>query len=140
MVLPSAAFGMTCSFKSITGLIFGSYDIFSGSPLDSVGSMTYRCDDVGYQETLVIDLGRGSSSTYAPRKMFRGAYELDYNLYLDSNRTSIWGDGSSGTSHYGPVSPANGEDTTVYVYGRVLVGQNARTGSYSDTVVVTVLF
>jgi spore coat protein U-like protein len=71
--------------------------------------------------------------------MSAGAAALSYNLYLDAARISVWGDGSGGTSTYGPLQPAEGS-TSIPIYGRAPGGQNASPGNYSDTVVVTLVF
>jgi spore coat protein U-like protein len=133
---------VTCSIQSVVGPSFGAYSVFNGTPLDTVGSVTYRCDDASASDTIMLQLSRGSSASYTPRAMMQGPYQLQYNLYLDASRTAIWGDGTSGTSQYGPVLLQDnaGTDVTVYVYGRIPAGQNARAGSYSDTVAVTVVF
>jgi spore coat protein U-like protein len=131
---------MSCSIGSIASVAFGSYDIFSGSPLDSTGTVTYRCDNVGGADTIIVQLGKGSSTSYSPRTLIQGSYELHYNFYLDAARSSIWGDGTSGTSEYGPILPSDGVDTDLTIYARVPAAQNAHVGAYSDTVVVTLVF
>lgn len=140
LFVTGAARAATCTISSISGVAFGGYNIFSAVPLDSVGSVTYRCDDVGVADTILIQLSRGNASSYASRTLLQGGYELGYNLYLDAARTTIWGDGSGGSSQYGPVNPPNATPTTVNVYGRIPAGQNARAGAYTDTVVVTFVF
>lgn len=134
-----AASGMTCTIGSVSGLSFGDYDVFAGTPLDTSGSFSYTCTDVA-GGSIVVHLSTGSAGTYSPRTLVSGAFVLEYNLYLDAARTSIWGDNTSGTSQYGPLTPGEGEATPVNVYGRVPAGQNARVGSYEDTVVVTIIF
>ena len=62
---------------------------------------------------------------------------LTYNLYVDPDRTTIWGDQSFG----GTVSAAGtGVEQQFPIYGRVFGGQNVGAGSYMDLVTVTVLF
>lgn len=139
LLAPDAG-AMGCSITQSTGISFGSYDVFSSSPVDSTGSITYQCEDVTGADTIVINLSVGSASSYFPRKLLQGAYELSYNLYTSASRITVWGDGSSGTGRYGPVEPAEGVPTVVTIYGRLPALQNARVGSYDDTVVVTVLF
>lgn len=140
LLLPRATQAMTCSIGSVTGLAFGSYNVFSGAPLDTAGSVVYRCDDVGVSDTIIIQLSRGSSASYSPREMTNGSFVLEYNIYLDAAHSIVWGDGTGGTSDHGPVTPANATDTPVDVFGRIEAGQNVRAGSYSDTVVVTLVF
>ena len=130
----------TCTIVSVVGVSFGTYDTFSSSPLDSTGSVTYNCQDVGPSDQITIDLSKGSATTYTPRKIYSGANVLEFNLFLNAARTSIWGDGTGGTSHYGPVQPPNGVNATVYVYGRIPGSQNVPAGSYTDTIIVTINF
>ena len=137
---PAARATTTCTFSTVVGVAFGSYSVFAPSPLDSTGSFTYLCTGVGGSDTITINLSRGSASTFAPRQMLRLGTALTYNLYTDASRSTVWGDGTGGTSHYGPVTPPEGTGVTVQVYGRLFAGQSVPAGSYGDTVVVTVLF
>jgi spore coat protein U-like protein len=139
LTLTQAAHALSCSL-STAGVAFGAYDFMSGTALDSTGSVTYHCDGVGASDTIVVQLDRGGSSSYLPRTLSQGAYQLEYNLYLDAPRTRIWGDASAGTEQLGPLAPPNGVSTEVRIYGRIRARQNAHTGTYSDTVTVTVVF
>lgn len=129
----------TCTISSATPVALGGYDVFDASPLDSTGVITYECTGVVGGDTVQIALDAGSSGTFAARTMTAGAETLAYNLYLDAARTAVWGDGTGGTSTYGPVAATEGQ-TSVTVYGRAPAGQDVAAGSYSDTVVVTLLF
>jgi spore coat protein U-like protein len=130
---------MTCTFTSVTGLAFGSFDVLTGASVNSAGSISYHCDDVTVSDRIEIQVGPGGSGSFAPRKLFNGAAELRYNIYLDPARQVIWGDGNSGTSKHGPVEPTN--DTPVNFFGQIEPNQRtARAGAYSDTVVVTIVF
>lgn len=72
--------------------------------------------------------------------MYSGAYAIEYNLYTDSTRTTLWGDGSAGTSYVsdGYLLGLLTVSRNYPVYGRVPAGQNLPAGVYSDVVVVTV--
>ena len=140
MALAQPAFAATCSIGSVLSLSFGNYDVFSGSALDSAGSVSYRCDNVSVLDTIMIQLSRGSSASFFPRTLQQGADQLQYNLYLDPSRSTVWGDGSSGTSQYGPIAPPDASSVLLNIYGRVPERQNVRAGSYADTVVVTIVF
>ena len=129
-----AQLGANCSI-STTGVAFGSYDVFVGTPRTSTGTITYSCT-VGL--SIRIELGMGSSGTYAARTMRQASEALDYNLYRDSNYATVWGDGSGGTGVFtGTTLLAPGNVT---VYGRLPAGQNVSAGAYSDTVVATIVF
>ncbi len=136
----SPALAMSCTVTAVTGIAFGSYDVFSASPLDSVGSVTYECSGVGPSDTISIDLSTGGASGYSPRRLAQGTHELEYDLCVDAGYSSVWGNGTSGTANYSQVSPPNGTPVSVPVYGRIPPGQNAHAGIYGDTVVVTVVF
>jgi spore coat protein U-like protein len=138
--VPSRADAMTCSFTSIGGVSFGAYNVYSASPVDSTGSMTYLCH-TGIASFVTIDISTGSSGVYTARTMKKGASSLVYNLYSTAARTgNPWGDGTSNTTRYGPVLVVLGASTTLTVYGRIPALQNVAAGSYSDTVVVTITF
>jgi spore coat protein U-like protein len=124
-----------CVIDSVTGTAFGTYDTFSASPLDTAGAVIYRCL---VALTITIDLSTGSSAAYAARTMTRigGGGTLTYNLFLDAARLTVWGNGASGTVHYGPILGLL-SGVTVPIYGRVPARQDVATGDYSDTVVVT---
>lgn len=134
---PVLAIGL-CSFNSTTGVSFGAYNVFNTSPTDATGSITYTCAVLGGGVTM--DLSRGNASSYVPRQMRKGAESLAYNLYLDAAHASVWGDGTGGTSHYGPVSPPLASPVIVTVYGRIPARQNVSAGAYTDTIIVTINF
>jgi len=91
--------------------------------------------------TITIDLSKGSAPSYFPRQMRKGAETMSYNLYLDAARVSGWGDGTGGTSRYGPMfPPLLGSPVTVTVYGRIPASQNVSAGAYTDTITATINF
>jgi spore coat protein U-like protein len=118
----------TCTVGTV-GVAFGSYDPFAIQPLDSVGSITVHCD-TSTSYSAALSPGGGS---FANRLMQNGAHTLAYNLFIDSNHVTVWGDGSGETSTQSGTS-----DTPLPVYGRIRAGQNAYVGAYTDTIVVTV--
>ena len=127
----------SCTITAV-GVSFGTYDVFSASPLDSTGSVTYNC--ISVLGTITIDLSRGGAPSFIPRQMLRSGEALGYNLYLDAARMTIWGNATPGTSHYGPVTPPLLTNVTVTIYGRIPAGHDASAGTYTDTVVATINF
>jgi spore coat protein U-like protein len=130
----------TCSINEIQGLDFGAYAPFSGSAGTATGWVVYQCDVLSALQTVTINLSTGSSGSYAPwRTMLTGIHPLNYNLYLDPGKTQIFGDGNGSTVHWGPaILPI--VPTKVFIYGHIPPSQNAWQGTYSDTVVITMLF
>lgn len=126
---------------SATSVAFGAYDPLNASATTSVGTITVQCT-VTLVALLVpwdIKLSTGSSGTFASRQMTNSTSRLNYNLFLNSGHSTIWGDGTGGTSYVSAITLlAIGSTTNNYsVYGRVPAGQDLRAGSYADTIVVT---
>jgi spore coat protein U-like protein len=123
---------------STTPVVFGTYNVFNTAPSDSTGTVVYRCNGGG--KNIWITVSRGASPSYFLRAMLNGVDFLGYNLFRDPSRTSIWGDGSSGTGAYFEANPPNNHDTVVTVYGRIPAGQDVRAGAYSDSVSIEINF
>lgn len=125
-----------CSVRAIP-VSFGDYDTSIASAQDADGVIYITCDpDVPYKGWL--DQGVNSGGGFIPRKMLLsgGGYTLSYNLYRDSARTEVWGDGTNNT--YVRTGVGTGGEDQLIVYGRLSGSQNVGVGLYSDTVTVTV--
>jgi len=122
-----------CSVTT-SGLNFGTYDVFSSLNDDITATITVNCTK---NKSYSIALSSGSG-TFASRTLTGTGGVLRYNLFLDSTHLTIWGDGSSGTSTFSGMG--TGSNIGTPVYGRISARQNARVGSYSDLITVTVTF
>jgi len=121
-----AARAASCTV-STTGVAFGAYDSLGAASLDSSGTVSWSCDT---SSTLTIAIGRGSSSTYLPRRLSSGLSLADYNLYLDASCSTIWGDGTEGTSTW----TGSGTAGIIPIFGRVAPRQPLPAGSYAWTI------
>lgn len=128
-----------CTIVDSPGVSFGRYDVFSPVPLDAAGSFSYECHGVTQDDLIVIELSAGSGSGHGTREMSNGATRLAYNLYLDAARTTVWGNGTGGSSVHGPIRPNSGTNT-LWVYGRIPARQNVSVGAYSDTLTMTIVY
>ena len=133
----------TCTFNTGGVLVnFGAYSA-AGSDVDATGTVQFTCipDALALQVlvayTVSIDSGTGNPASFNPRKLKFGANALNYNLFTDPARLSIFGNGSPGTA---PVSGNCAAVCTTTVYGRVFAGQSGPAGGYADEVVVTLDF
>lgn len=123
---------------STAPVAFGSVDVLSGTNYDATGTVSVTCTN-GTAWSAAAGLGTGAGATFASRKMTSGANLLNYTLYTNAGRTTIWGDGTAGTSAVSNNGTGAAQNFTVY--GRVPLGQTAaQTGAYSDTVLVTVTY
>jgi spore coat protein U-like protein len=132
----------TCSVVA-SGVAFGGYNPILGQSLDTTGMITVTCtgnsgDTANY--TITISPGDGSFSS---RKMISGGKTLFYNLFIDSSRVSVWGDGTSGTSSVSDsmtLTSTSGNKSYV-VYSRIFSGQPLVTArTYADSVLVTMSY
>lgn len=138
MLATRAARAASCSFMTVSGAAFGSYDVFNASPTDSAANLSYICTGGA---TVTMTLSMGNAASYSPRLLMAGGgATLDYNLYLDAARTAIWGDGAGVTVMYGPVMPADDTIVAVPIFARIPAGQDVAIGAYSDTITVTINF
>ena len=119
---------------NITGVNFGSYDVFSNAASDSTGNIDVNCPSgVGY--TIGLSAGNG---TYEQRGMISGTHTLNYNLYTAANREFVWEDAT--TSGATVSGSGTGMNINHVVYGRIPPRQNVRAGIYSDTVNLIITF
>jgi spore coat protein U-like protein len=82
-----------------------------------------------------ISLGGGQSNDIKNRQMFSGKNKVKYNLYLDGNRTNVWGTELNATAN---GLADSGGPASYDVYGQVPIQPTPATGVYTDSVIVTV--
>ncbi|MFK4871878.1 spore coat protein U domain-containing protein [Novosphingobium sp. ZW T3_23] len=146
MLFPASsaqALCVLCSCSASTaGLAFGAYDPTSNTPRDANAVVQINCSGVAaLLGTIDVSLSPGGSGSIANRRMAQGANVLSYNIYSDSNHTTIWGDGTGGTT--GVTLPFNGllaYSASVTAYGRISTHQYVRAGAYADAVTVTITY
>jgi spore coat protein U-like protein len=116
---------------SAASLAFGNY---VRADLDGTTTVTVNCNS-----GTIYDGGLNASatagSTVATCIMKSGTNSLNYTLYTNSGRTTVWGN-TVGTDTV--AGTGNGTDQPLIVYGRVLDGQQAPSGSYTDSVTATI--
>jgi spore coat protein U-like protein len=124
----------TCNTVTATTLAFGDYDSLSGSDKDTTSTISVTCTS---GTSFSIKLNGGDNGTISARNLKEdaGTDTLSYGLYTDSSRSTVWGDGVTGSDVTGT---GTGSAVTETVYGRISGGQTKNTGSYTDTITVTV--
>lgn len=122
---------------SAGNLSFGSIDPLAGTPTDQTSTVSVTCTN-GHGYNVGLNAGTGTGATVATRKMTAGANTLNYTLYSDSGRTTVWGDTVDTDTVAGT---GTGAVQTLTVYGRVPSQPTAVVGAgYSDTISVTVTY
>jgi spore coat protein U-like protein len=136
----AAAPAQACTI-SATGVAFGAYNPQSAANDDATGTVNLACPTA--VTAPIVALSKGGASTYSPRRMTSGAFNLNYNLYTATARTVIWGDGTGGTvtvTLSGGTLSGGTRNFSRSIFGRVPGSQNVGAGSYSDTITLTVTF
>jgi len=133
----TASVSKNCTI-STTPVNFGAYDPVAANataPLDGVGTIIVSCTKGAPAK---VGLSVGSNAQGTTRRMATGPAFLNYELYKDTARATVWGDTIDAALDI-PAAP-NRNPRSFTIYGRVPTGQDAQVGNYTDTVVATVNF
>ncbi len=143
LCVPLSAFAAGCGVASAS-LAFGTYAAGASWHVDSEGAISVVCTGVmGEIVVYAISLSAGTGSAgFNPRALKNGTNEAQYNVYTDSARTKIWGDGGSGTYTESGSLPIMAGTTAraVPVYGRIFGSQSPQPGAYTDSLMITFSF
>jgi spore coat protein U-like protein len=116
-------------------------------PADSTATITIvytntnnACTETG--AVVKLSVGTGSGATAAIRKMTSGGNTLNYTIYSDAARTTVWDNVSGHAMPSIPIGKKTTATQTATAYGRVLTGQSnaAVANNYSDSVTMTLTF
>jgi spore coat protein U-like protein len=141
----SSAFALTVNATVINDCIasastinFGSGVGVLSSAIAVTGTITAKCTS-GDVYTIALNKGTTTGASLSDRQMAgSGSAVVHYQLYTDSGHSTVWGDGTSGTSTAGGTG--NGATQSYNVYGLVPAQTTPAPNTYSDTVLVTVTY
>ena len=125
----------SCVINSASTLDFGSQGVLTAN-VDNTSTLAVQCTNTT-PYNIGFDAGTGNGATVAVRKMTSGPATVDYMLYSDAGRTSIWGN-TIGTNTV--AGTGNGASQNYTVYGRVPPQTTPAAAAYSDTITVTVTY
>jgi spore coat protein U-like protein len=120
---------------SATDLPFGSTGTIAAD-IDNTSSVTVMCTNTT-PYNVGLDAGTGSGATVAVRKMTAGGATVNYSLYQNAARTTVWGN-TIGTDTV--TGTGSGSAQVVTVYGRVPAQTTPAPGSYTDIITTTVTY
>ena len=122
---------------SVSNLSFGAtIPAIITSNIDVSVNMSVTCAS-GTAYSVALSAGGGSGASFATRKLTSGANTMDYTLYTESGRTTVWGDGSGGSQII--QGTGTGVAQSIPVYGRI-APQSVAVGAYTDTITVTMTY
>jgi spore coat protein U-like protein len=122
----TASVAANCNIVSVTDIAFGAYDPLSATPLDVNGDMTFRCTKNTSYKTYLVGTRQMVGAVYSDN--------LNFQLYSDSGRTTVYPNDNSGASSNAP----NFNPITATIYGRIPALQDVSVDSYSRTLTATV--
>ena len=123
-----------CQVNS-SGIVFGGTNVIDGAAHTMTGAVNVKCTfDTAW--TASANAGLGTDATITTRKMQSGTDSLNYSLFTDTAGTTLWGDGTTGSTIGGT---GTGQFVATNITGVIPANQTTlRAGSYADTVTVTV--
>lgn len=149
--LAGPAQGAGCTVSS-PGLAFGAYQplTFAGklssTAVTSDASVNVACTGITGGGAYTITLGpsiAGGGDRIGIRYMGNatGGPDMAFNVYLDPNFTTVWGDGiTAGSVISGSIPPGDSNQSHT-VYGRIPGGQNTlMPGNYSGALTITISY
>ena len=127
----SASVDQACTITAAP-LSFGTYDPKATVATDIDGSLKVICTK-GTPYTISMNAGMNGIDGVRTMTASSGSTSgLTYEIYKDSNRSTVWGMNTTGQSNTG-----TGADQSIYLYGRIEKNQWVAAGNYKDTVTVT---
>jgi spore coat protein U-like protein len=130
-----ATIAATCTINSASTLNFGTLGVLA-SNTDQTSTIQVACTNTT-PYNIGLDPGAGTGATVAVRKLTSGANTVNYTLYSDSGRTTVWGNTVSTDT---VAATGNGVAQSYTVYGRIPAQTTPAPGSYADTITVTVTY
>jgi spore coat protein U-like protein len=125
----------SCTINSASTLNFGSIGVLTAA-VNQTSTLQVQCTNTT-PYNIGLDVGTGTGATVAVRKMTSGANAVNYSLYSDSGRATVWGN-TVGTDTV--AATGSGASQSYTVYGRVTAQTTPAPGTYNDTVTVTVTY
>jgi spore coat protein U-like protein len=122
----TASVAANCNITSVTDVAFGAYDPTSATDLDANGDITFRCTKNTAYKTYLVGTRQMVGAVNADN--------LNFELYSDAGRTTVFASDNSGGSSNAP----NNNPITQTIYGRVAALQDVSVDTYSRVLTATV--
>lgn len=142
-LLPSTSHALltigSCTFTN-NDILFGNYSPLQPNDIKTPTQFTLACGLVALLQNVEVTFSAGQSNNMTARRMVSGSHTLAYNLFKDAAYTQILGDGSNNTTTLSAsILLGLGNQYNWTVYAKLPAGQAIPAGTYSDTLVVTVI-
>jgi len=125
----------TCTINSASTLDFQNQGVLAAN-VDRFSTIQVTCTNTT-PYNIGLDAGTGAGATVAVRKMTSGGATINYSLYTDAGRNTVWGNTVNTDTVAGT---GNGAAQSYTVYGRIPPQTTPAPGNYADTITVTVTY
>jgi spore coat protein U-like protein len=113
-----------------------NFSVYAGTAVNATSTIVANCTkNAPYY--VGLDAGNASGAMVTTRRMTSGSNTLKYALYLNSSRTTNWGNTVGSDTVMGTGTGAN---QSLTVYGQMPGGQALIPGSYADTITATITY
>src|SRR5262245_54066149 len=107
----SITIAATCAINSASTLNFGTQGVLTAN-VDQTSTIQVTCTNTT-PYNIGLDAGTGSGATVATRKMTSGGVTVNYTIYSDSGRTTVWGN-TIGTNTVSATGNGTGQNYIAY--------------------------
>lgn len=124
-----------CLINSASTLSFGTTGVLSAN-VDQSSTIVVQCTNTTTYD-IGLDAGTGSGASVTTRKLTNGGATINYSLYTNSGRSTVWGNTVSTDT---VSATGNGAAQSYTVYGRIPAQTTPAPNTYSDTITITVTY
>lgn len=142
----SATVTEACVIATGGAIDFGTYDATaSNNRVRSQGLIQIKCTNGGASKRVALGEGKnaapGSTCAIPSRRMVAedGSY-LSYQIYTSAAETVAWGHCVNNSMVLLPASVSSLDAQAVPAYGAIPAGQDAKKGTYTDTLTIRISF
>ena len=124
-----------CVINSASNLTFGTQGVLTAN-VDATSTISVQCTDTTTYD-IGLDKGAGTGASVTTRKLTNGSTTINYSLYTNVGRSTVWGNTVSSDT---VSATGNGAAQTYTVYGRIPAQTTPAPNAYSDTITITVTY
>lgn len=125
----------TCSINSLGSLTGLQYDPWNASDTLSAITFNITCSGGGATvKSIALSIGQSTTATNFTTRIMKLNDNLSYQLYQNSPRTVVWGDGTGGSfANTANYMFTNGQTRNFTIYVKIPALQNIYSGTYTVT-------
>jgi spore coat protein U-like protein len=125
-----------CLINSASTLSFGGSQGVLSANVDQTSTIVVQCTDTTAYD-IGLDEGAGAGASVATRKLTGSGGTINYRLYSNPGRSTVWGKTVSTDT---VAATGNGAAQSYTVYGRIPPQTTPAPATYSDTITITVTY